>query len=186
MRQEVHQVPAPPGFGADRLVPLVGDLDLGTYFRGTPNGELLIGGTEPACDPMEWLDDPDDYNHNPTQAVFEAQVLRTARRVSDLAVPNAPRGIGGVYDVSDDWIPIYDKTSLRGYYVAIGTSGNQFKNAPIVGDLLAAIVTADDEGRDHDSDPVQLELPRTGHKVDLSHYSRKRKFNRDSSFSVMG
>ncbi|WGX95851.1 FAD-binding oxidoreductase [Nocardioides sp. L-11A] len=186
MRQEVHQVPAPPGFTGDRLVPLVGDLDLGTYFRGTPSGDLMIGGTEPACDPMEWLDDPDDYNHNPTKAVFEAQVIRAARRMPELAVPNAPRGIGGVYDVSDDWIPIYDKTSLGGYYVAIGTSGNQFKNAPIVGDLIAAIVASAEAGRDHDVEPVQLTLPRTGHTIDLSHYSRKREFNRDSSFSVMG
>ena len=28
-------------------------------------------------------------------------------------------------DVSDDWIPIYDQSSLPGYYMAIGTSGNQ-------------------------------------------------------------
>jgi len=30
-------------------------------------------------------------------------------------------------DVSDDWIPIYDKSDLKGYYQAIGTSGNQFR-----------------------------------------------------------
>lgn len=186
MRQEVHQVAAPAGFGGDRLVPLVGDLDLGTYFRGTPNGDLLIGGTEPACDPMQWLDDPDDYRTGATKSVFDAQVLRTARRVPTLAVPNVPRGIAGVYDVADDWIPIYDKTSLRGYYVAIGTSGNQFKNAPIVGDLLAAIIGAGESGRDHDTDPVQLSLPRTGHTVDLAHYSRRRPVDRDGSRGVMG
>lgn len=186
MRQEVHQIPAPPGFAGDHPGPLVGDLDLGTYFRGTPNGELLIGGTEPACDPLEWLDDPDEYNPNPTKGVFDAQVFRTARRIPELAVPNTPRGIAGVYDVSDDWIPIYDKTSLGGYYVAIGTSGNQFKNAPLIGDLLGAIVVASDAGHDHDADPVHLTLPRTGHSIDLSHYSRKRTVNQDSSFSVMG
>ncbi|MCR1783441.1 FAD-binding oxidoreductase [Nocardioides carbamazepini] len=185
MRQEVHQVAAPAGPGA-RLMPLVGDLDLGTYFRGTPSGDLLIGGTEPACDPMEWLDDPDDYHHGPTKKVFDAQVFRAARRVPSLAVPNVPRGIAGVYDVADDWIPIYDKTSLRGYYVAIGTSGNQFKNAPILGDVLAAIIESCEAGRDHDAHPVQMKLPNTGHTIDLSHYSRKRPVNRDSTFSVMG
>eukprot|EP01050_Picozoa_sp_SAG11_P010053 SAG11_NODE_988_length_6275_cov_10.173413_4_plen_71_part_00 len=25
-----------------------------------------------------------------------------------------------MYDVSDDWVPIYDKSSLGGYYLAIG------------------------------------------------------------------
>ena len=31
----------------------------------------------------------------------------------------------------EDWLPIYDRTYLDGLYVAIGTSGNQFKNAAI-------------------------------------------------------
>jgi sarcosine oxidase subunit beta len=70
--------------------------------------------------------------------------------------------------------------------VAIGTSGNQFKNAPVIGSFLAAIIQAADSGRDHDTDPVMVTLPRTGLTVDLSHYSRKRTINRDSSFTVLG
>jgi sarcosine oxidase subunit beta len=31
-----------------------------------------------------------------------------------------------------------------------------------------------------------MKLPWTGHDIDLSHYSRKRRVNRDSSFNVMG
>ncbi|MBU0463580.1 MAG: hypothetical protein KKE12_08220 [Proteobacteria bacterium] len=31
-----------------------------------------------------------------------------------------------------DWIPIYDKSDLDGFYLAIGTSGNQYKNGPDV------------------------------------------------------
>lgn len=186
MRQEVHEVPAPAGFNTDLPGPLVADPDLGTYFRGTPSGGLLIGGTEPECDPLQWLEDPDEYDQRPTQAVFDAQVLRAARRLPTLAVPNSPRGIAGVYDVADDWIPVYDKTSLSGYYVAIGTSGNQFKNAPIIGELLAAVIDACQAGHDHDTDPVRVRLPRTGHEVNMAHYSRKRQVNRDSSFSVMG
>ncbi len=51
MRQEVHHVPAPPGFNSgDRLGPVVADLDLGVYVRGTPGDGMLIGGTEPDCD----------------------------------------------------------------------------------------------------------------------------------------
>lgn len=36
-------------------------------------------------------------------------------------------------EVSDDWMPIYDKSDLAGFYQAIGTSGNQFKTAPMAG-----------------------------------------------------
>jgi sarcosine oxidase subunit beta len=186
MRQEVHQVPAPAGWNGDLPGPVVADLDLGTYFRGTPSGNLLVGGTEPDCDPLEWLDDPDDYLATVTEPLYRAQLYRAARRLPDLTVPNRPAGIAAVYDVTDDWIPIYDRTSLPGFYVAIGTSGNQFKNAPLVGDYLHAIVDACEHGRDHDTDPVVFHLPRTGHDVELSTFSRRRTVNPDSSFTVMG
>ncbi|SES02858.1 Glycine/D-amino acid oxidase [Streptomyces sp. yr375] len=186
LRQEVHEVRAPQRYHSYGVGPLVADPDLGVYFRGTPSGGLLIGGTEPDCDPLQWLDDPDAYAPLPSREIYEAQLYRAARRVSELKVPARPCGIVGVYDVSDDWVPIYDRTELDGFYVAIGTSGNQFKNAPLVGRYVAAIVAACENGRDHDIDPVRLTLPYTGHEVDLSHYSRKRRVNRDSSFTVMG
>lgn len=187
MRQEVHQIPAPDGYNPDgKPGPLISDPDLGTYMRGTLSGDLLIGGTEPECDTLQWLDDPDDYNPTPTKTIFEAQTTRAGRRIPTLSLPNAPRGIVGIYDVADDWTPIYDKTSLPGYYVAIGTSGNQFKNAPLVGDLLVTLITACESGQDHDHEPVHLKLPRTGHAIDLSCYSRRRTINHDSSFSVLG
>jgi sarcosine oxidase subunit beta len=186
MRQEVHQVPAPPGYNGAEPGPLVADLDLGTYFRGTPSGNLLVGGAEPDCDPLQWLDDPDDYLPTPTDAIYRAQVYRAARRLPGLTVPGRPAGLAAVYDVADDWIPIYDRTALPGFYVAIGTSGNQFKNAPLVGDYLHAIIDACEHGRDHDTDPVVFHLPRTGHDVELSTFSRRRTVNQDSSFTVMG
>lgn len=186
LRQEVHHVPAPAGYGNGLPGPLVADLDLGTYFRGTPGGGLLIGGTEPECDRLQWLENPDEFDPNPTQEVFKAQVYRAARRLPDLPVPEAARGIVGVYDVSEDWIPIYDRTNLGGFYVAIGTSGNQFKNAPVAGRFMAELITAVEAGRDHDTDAVQVKLKRTGHVADLGHYSRRRRINTDSSFSVMG
>ena len=186
LRQEVHEVPAPAGYSNGVPGALIGDVDLGTYFRGTPSGGLLIGGTEPACDPFQWLDAPDDAEPRVTRAVYDAQLLRAARRLPSLQVPPRPRGVVGVYDVSDDWIPVYDRTALDGFYVAIGTSGNQFKNAPVVGDFLAEIIEACEDGRDHDTRPVQFTLPRTGHVVDLSHYSRRRHITAGSSFSVMG
>ncbi|MGV9558599.1 NAD(P)/FAD-dependent oxidoreductase [Streptomyces sp. NPDC003401] len=187
LRQEVHEVRAPEGYHVpDAAGPLVADMDLGTYFRGTPSGGLIVGGTEPACDPLHWLAEPDDFSARPTKAVYEAQVYRAARRLPTLTVPPAPRGVVGVYDVSDDWIPLYDRTALAGFYVAIGTSGNQFKNAPLVGRYLAAIIEACENGKDHDTDPVRLTLPHTGHEVDLSHYSRRRRVNPDSTNTVMG
>ncbi len=187
LRVETHSVPAPPGFmGTDRPGPLVADLDLGTYFRGTPSGELLVGGAEPECDPLEWLEDPDDYDPSVTRSTYETQVYRAARRLPGLGVPSTPRGIAAVYDVTDDWIPIYDKTALPGFYVAIGTSGNQFKNAPLVGAYLRAIIDTCESGVDHDQTPAHIRLPRCGINLDLSAYSRLRQPSPDSSNTVLG
>jgi glycine/D-amino acid oxidase-like deaminating enzyme len=183
MRQEVHQVDSPknllPG-------PIVGDIDLGIYMRSTPNGSTLVGGTEPECDPLEWVDDLEQVNMIRTQERFEAQVTRAARRLPALQMPNTPLGVVGVYDVSSDWTPIYDRTDVDGFYVAIGTSGNQFKNAPVVGQLMAHLITEIESGKDHDNDPVIFNGVRTGNLINLGAFSRKRPFNSESTNSVMG
>lgn len=187
MRQEVHLVPAPAGYDSGGGVgPIVADLDLGIYLRGAPGGGLLVGGTEPQCDPLEWLDNPDEANRHPTQARYDAQVTRAARRFPRLTVPPIPRGIAGVYDVASDWAPIYDKTGLDGWYVAMGTSGNQFKNAPVAGRFMTAIITAVENGHDHDSSPVKWTGQHTGLTVDLGGFSRKRPYNAETSGTVMG
>jgi sarcosine oxidase, subunit beta len=181
LRQEVAHVPGAPTGGI-----AVADMDLGVYLRGEVGGGLLVGGTEPECDPMQWLDVPEDAHPMPTAEVFEAQVTRAARRLPELAVPNRARGVVGVYDVADDWTPIYDRTALPGFYVAVGTSGNQFKNAPVVGRLMATLVEAVENGADHDRSPVQFLAKHTGATVDLGAFSRKRPVNRNSSGTVMG
>jgi len=187
MRQEVHQVPAPPGFNSgDRLGPVVADLDLGIYVRGAPGDAMLVGGTEPECEPLQWLDEPDDVYPYPTAAVYEAQLTRAAHRFPKLTIPGTPRGIAGVYDVASDWTPIYDRTSLDGFYVAMGTSGNQFKNAPLAGRFMAAIVGAVEDGHDHDSEPLRYVGEYTGAVINLAAFSRKRPVNTASTGTVMG
>jgi sarcosine oxidase subunit beta len=185
LRQEVHQVDAPPGYTGEAAV-AVADLDLGTYLRPTGDGHLLIGGTEPECDPLEWVDDVDTADLRATAERFRTQVTRAARRLPGLRVPNRPSGVVGLYDVTDDWTPIYDRTSAPGFFVAIGTSGNQFKNAPLVGRLMASLIEAVRCGRDHDAEPVSLVLPRTGHTVDLGAFSRTRTVGVDGPHNVLG
>ena len=185
LRQEVHTVPAPTGFDLGTGAFLT-DPDLGVYLRPHAGGTLIVGGMEPDCDPLTWLDDPDEVDGHVTAEAWEAQTLRAARRLPELPVPPRPRGIVGVYDVTDDWIPVYDRTDLPGFYVAIGTSGNQFKNAPLVGELLARLIDAVEAGHDHDADPVQVIGRWSGLPVDLGHYSRLRAAHDDSSRTVMG
>ena len=86
-------------------------------------------------------------------------MLRLARRLPEFGVPPKPVGLAALYDASDDWVPIYDRSSLDGFYMACGTSGNQFKNAPLAGQFMRALVDAADAGIDHDADPVQFTGP---------------------------
>ena len=65
---------------------------------------------------------------------------------------------GSVYDVSDDWIPIYDKSDLPGFYMAVGSSGNQYKNAPIAGVMMTELIEACEKGQNHDQETVKLHL----------------------------
>jgi sarcosine oxidase, subunit beta len=184
LRQEVDVVRAPADFtlGAGTMV---ADTDVGTYFRPHPGGTLLVGGTEPACDELEWVDDPDDFNEQPTVEIWERQMTRAARRLPSLGVPSQPTGLAALYDVSDDWVPIYDRSDLDGFYLAIGTSGNQFKNAPMVGLLMAELIEACERGHDHDAQPVTVRGPVTGNVIDLGHFSRRRTVHHTSN-SVLG
>jgi sarcosine oxidase subunit beta len=174
LRQEVHVIDAPSDFALDNGGVVVNDSDLGTYFRPQPGGTLLLGGVEPECDPLEWVDDPHEFDDQVTLETWEAQVLRVARRLPKAVVPLRPRGVAAMYDASDDWVPIYDRSALDGFYLACGTSGNQFKNAPMVGRYLTAIIDASERGVDHDASPVTVVGEVTGLTINLGHYSRRR------------
>lgn len=184
LKQEVVHVPAPEGFDFEADGLIVSDSDIGCYCRPEPGNHILIGSEDPECDPREWVD-PDAFDRNFTTQ-WDHQAFRYAQRVPDLKVPRRMKGAVDMYDVSDDWIPIYDKSSLPGFYMAIGSSGNQYKNAPIAGKMMAALVGYCEDGNDHDASPLQFHLPYMGRTMDVGFYSRRREINTESSFSVLG
>jgi len=186
LRHEVHIVPAPDDVDYEHEGFHTSDGDQGIYFRPESGNNILVGSEDPECDPQVWVEEPDKFDRNVTKEQWEAQVYRVARRIPGVRIPNQPRGIVDLYDVSDDWIPIYDRSDLDGFYMAVGTSGNQFKNAPVVGHLMAELIDACEKGQDHDTDPVQVKVPYGGFTLDAGFYSRNREINPNSSFSVNG
>lgn len=174
LRQEVFTVEAPAGMRLEDGFPATADLDLGQYIRPQLGGTWMLGGTEPECDELHWVDDPDAYDPYPTVEQFEVTMMRAARRVPTFGVPHRPVGLAALYDVADDWVPIYDKSDLPGFFMACATSGNQFKNAPLAGKFMAAIIDAEAAGHDHDEEPVQYVGPRTGRTINLGAFSRRR------------
>ncbi|THB80978.1 MAG: FAD-binding oxidoreductase [Desulfobacteraceae bacterium] len=186
LRQEVHFVPSPGEFSYEEKGIVVSDGDAGGYHRPETGNLILVGSEDPACDTLEWVDDPDQYNQEVTDDQFKAQVSRLSKRIPNLPIPNKQQGIVDLYDVSDDWIPIYDATDLDGFYLAIGTSGNQYKNGPVIGQLMAEIIDACEQGHDHDKEPVKVKMRHIDYNLDAKIFSRKREVIENSTFSVLG
>ena len=186
LRHEVHHVPAPEDFDYDHDGAHVSDGDNAIYFRPEVGNHILIGSEDPDCDPQVWVENPDDFDRNISRDQWEAQVYRCARRIPSIPIPNEMKGVVDLYDCSDDWIPLYDKSDLGGFYMAVGTSGNQFKNGPVAGHCMAELIDAVEKGHDHDSDPLKVTVPYTGLELDMGFYSRLREINENSSFSVNG
>ena len=184
LRHEVAHVLAPEGMTDENGV-ILSDSDIQGYTRPERGGNLLIGSEDPECDGHEWVDDPDNYDLN-FSTQWRTMVMRTGQRLPGLGIPDTARGVVSLYDVSQDWMPIYDCSSLPGFYMACGTSGNQFKNAPVAGKIMTAIIEACENGHNHDADPVKLKLEHIGHEISLGFFSRNREVNKESSFSVIG
>lgn len=186
LKQEVVHVPMPDGYFGEGGPTLVSDSDTYLYCRPERGSHLLIGSEDPPCDAHVWVYEPEAEDWRGHTEQSRIQAMRMAQRAPSIGVPNRPQGVVDLYDVSDDWIPIYDRSSLPGFYMACGTSGNQFKNAPVAGRMMAAIIEHEAQGGDQDTDPVVLSLPYTHGELPTRFFSRRREINRDSSFSVLG
>lgn len=185
LRHEVAHVKAPEGVAFERDGMVYSDSDIHTYARPEVGNHILIGSEDPECDPKEWVADPDSFNADFSEQ-WKIMVMRLAQRLPDLRIPEQAREVVSLYDVSDDWMPIYDRSDLAGFYMAVGTSGNQFKNAPVAGKIMAALVEACEAGHDHDADPLTFHLDHIDKPISLGAFSRRREVNPNSSFSVIG
>lgn len=186
-RHEVAYVPSPAGFNFEADGVQISDGDNGIYMRPEVGNSILVGSEDPGCDTHQWVENPDAFNRNTTDEQWTAQVYRAARRLPELGIPNMHKGFAELYDVSSDWLPIYDKSDLGGFYMAVGSSGNQYKNAPVAGMMMSELIDqCEKQGLDHDKTPLQFTLPVTGITLDMAAFSRNRELNPDSTYSVIG
>ena len=184
LRQEVAHVPAPEGLDFEGGGLVVSDNDIGVYCRPETGNYVLAGSEDPPCDPHDWVD-PDDFNRDFSDQAT-TQALRLAQRMGGLKLPSRMRGVVDLYDVTQDWLPIYDRSVIDGFYMACGSSGNQFKNAPAAGRLMAGLIDYCESGNDHDGEAFRFELTHIDYELDTASMSRRREINPDSSFSVLG
>ncbi len=194
LRHEVMYCPAPEDYDYLNKGYHQSDGDIGCYVRPkwatctssaprTRNAIPRSGWTRTSFTPARAA--PAATTSSPKRS-GRPSAIDLGRRVPTLQVPNQPKGVVDLYDCSDDWIPVYDKSDLGGFYMAVGTSGNQYKNAPVVGRMMAELIDACEKGLDHDKKPFQYKMKYTGRTLDVGFFSRKREINYNSSFSVNG
>ena len=184
LRQEVVHLPAPSGVDYSSIGCVVSDSDISVYTRPEVGNNILAGSEDPPCDDYLFVD-PDNYDTGFSDQ-WAVQAQRLGQRIPDLGIPNVRQGCVDLYDVTEDWIPIYDRSCLAGFYMACGSSGNQFKNASTAGRMMVALIEHCEAGNDHDSDPMGYRLEHVNHEISLGTFSRLRDINPDSTFSVLG
>ena len=175
LRHQMHRVWAPPGVDFEQGGCHVSDGDLGINFW-PENGKIAVGLE--AADAGNLAEVHPDAPSVTTADCFREATNRLVLRVPGAVVTPRRSGWSGLFDVSDDWVAVYDRSCLDGFYLAIGSSGNQFKAAPFVGHLLVELILACESGLDTTRDDSVVSGPRTGETVYLSHYSRLRRTGR--------
>jgi sarcosine oxidase subunit beta len=104
-------------------------------------GDVTLCGSLAGEDDTVYAD-PDAYNQGVTRAEIERFRREGACRMPALARSVAQGGWAGIYDGSADNHPVLDAVpGIAGYYCAVGFSGHGFKLSPVVGALMAQLIT---------------------------------------------
>jgi sarcosine oxidase subunit beta len=118
-------------------VPLVIDLDTGSYFRPERDGAALVGGHFTDVDPNV---DPDAYSKQ-SDLDWTATALDRAADYTTYFGPASEikRGWAGLYAVTPDHHPIIEET-VPGLITASGFSGHGFQHGPATGRIVADLI----------------------------------------------
>jgi glycine/D-amino acid oxidase-like deaminating enzyme len=136
-RHPVFVIERGAAFGPAHVVYL--DLAGGSYARPETGGLTLTGSLtdDETRHPM----DPDLLGGEVGLDEATPVLERTGRAMPRLADARYRRGYAGAFDITPDWMPILDETSLAGFWTAAGMSGHGFKLSPAIGEMMAALVT---------------------------------------------
>lgn len=184
LRYEIAQAPTPPGRGIMNDGCVAPDSDLATDARPEKGGYVPVGSELPPCDTREWVGS-DDWSRDLTDQA-RAQAMRLAQRYIGPPIPNKVKDSAGLYNVTGDWIPIYDGTAPSGFHVDSGASGDRLRNAPVVGKMMKTLITECQAARDDHAKPAIFRFENVGIEGSIGFFSRNRAINPNSSFSVLG
>lgn len=130
----------------------VGDLVNSFSARSDEGSQTLvgIGEAETAI--------PEDYDEGIGAGVAVEVAAAVASRMPAMSRARIGKGWSGLFTVTPDWHPILGPVEeVEGLYLAVGFSGHGFKLSPMVGVVLAEMIS---EGRSESIDVSMLGLDR--------------------------
>ena len=143
--------------------PAVADIANKASFRPDGDQFTLIGVGE------DEIVDADSFNpavdFEPAAQAFE----RVAQRMPALGQGYFRGGWAGLFTVTPDWHPVLDRVEgAEGVYCAVGFSGHGFKLAPMIGTVMAELVT-EGQAASVDITPLRVSRFREGDLVRSSY-----------------
>jgi len=136
-REQVLLLDPPAGFQADQI-PTSGPTG-GWYVRPDFGDGVLL-----ATHHTDEAVDPDHYRDRPDQETILHLLDELEEFVPDLVDAEIKGQYCGVYSTTPDHDFVIDQVGPEGCYVGCGFSGHGFKHGPIVGRILADLVTTGD------------------------------------------
>ena len=134
--------------------PIVGDVVYDMSPRPDVGNITLIGVGE------DEEAEPESFNQGVDMPMVERTFENLTKRMPGMASALFRGGWSGLFTTTPDWHPVLDRVEgIEGLYLAVGFSGHGFKLAPMVGVVMAELVT---EGKATSVDISELDLKRFG------------------------
>ncbi|AZR72473.1 FAD-dependent oxidoreductase [Anoxybacter fermentans] len=114
--------------------PMVMSFSYNIYCQQNPHGSFIMGFGDP--------NEPRDFNIRSSWQFLEEMARKVTWLLPPLKHLRVVRQWAGLYNVTPDRQPILCETpQVPGFYLAIGFSGHGFMIAPMVGILMAEMIT---------------------------------------------
>ena len=132
--------------------PIIGDVVYDMSPRPDVGNITLIGvGEDEAAE-------PESFNQGVDMPMVERTFENLTKRMPGMASALFRGGWSGLFTTTPDWHPVLDKVDgIEGLYLAVGFSGHGFKLSPMIGVVMAELIT---EGRATSVDISELNLGR--------------------------
>lgn len=150
VRHQVVMIRRPDSIGTH---PILGDVVNDMSPRPDVGNITMIGVGEDEHDGT-----PEDFDQGVDMRKVEQTMVRLARRIPGMADGLFRGGWSGLFTVTPDWHPVLDAVEgIDGLYCAVGFSGHGFKLSPMIGQVMAELIT---DGKPSTIDISMLNLGR--------------------------